>query len=77
MTSAHVTIVYMPTPALMSVEEFAHMHGISTSTAYKCIRGGAENFPPLRAKRTKPGKGGEYRITTEQAAEWRANLPDA
>jgi hypothetical protein len=65
------------TPALMSVEEFAKWHGISMTTTRDCIAGRAANYPPLRAKRTKPGKGGLIYITAEAAAEWRAALPDA
>ena len=65
------------TPALMNVADFAQWHGISESTVRDCIAGTAKNWPPLRAKRTKPGKGGLIFITAEAAAEWRANLPDA
>lgn len=65
------------TPALMSVSEFAKWHGIGETTVRECIAGTSQNYPPLAAKRTKPGKGGLIYITSEQAAEWRANLPDA
>ena len=65
------------TPALMSIADFATWHGISESTVRDCLKGKAKNYPPLQAKRTKPGKGGLIYITAEQAAEWRANLPDA
>ncbi|MSS84530.1 hypothetical protein FYJ24_07075 [Actinomycetaceae bacterium WB03_NA08] len=65
------------TPALMSVKDFAQWHGISESVVRECLNGTARNYPPLQAKRTKPGKGGLIYITAEQAAEWRASLPDA
>ncbi|ROR94026.1 hypothetical protein EDD28_2446 [Salana multivorans] len=65
------------TPALMSVEEFARWHGIGPTTVRQCIDGTSANYPPLRAKRNKPGKGGRLYITAEAAAEWRASLPDA
>lgn len=65
------------TPALMTVKEFAQLHGISETTVRECIAGISKNYPPLRAKRTKPGKGGLIYITAEQAAEWRTSLPDA
>lgn len=65
------------TPALMSVAEFAKWHGIGETTVRECIRGVAANYPPLKAKRTKPGKGGLIYITAESAAAWRAALPDA
>lgn len=65
------------TPALMSVASFAKWHGISESTVRECIAGTAKNYPPLQAKRTKPGKGGLLYITAEQAADWRSRLPDA
>lgn len=66
-----------PTPALMTVAEFARWHGIGPTTVRECIAGTSKNYPPLRAKRTKPGKGGLIYITAEQAAEWRAAFPDA
>ena len=56
-------------PLLMTVAEFAKLHGLSESTGRKCIAG-----PPLSAKRA--GNGRIY-ITTEQAAEWRASFQDA
>lgn len=64
-------------PLLMTVEEFARLHGISPTVVRECLRGEAQNYPPLKAKRTKPGRGGRIYITAEQAAEWRASLPDA
>lgn len=71
------TISFPTTPALMSVAEFAKWHGLSESLVRECIDGKAKNFPPLRAKRTKPGRGGLLFITAEAAAEWRNQLPDA
>lgn len=71
------SIQFPVTPALMTVKDFAEWHGISESTVRACIRGDSENFPPLQAKRTKPGRGGLIYITAEQAAEWRDSLPDA
>lgn len=65
------------TPALMNVADFAKWHGVSETTVRECIAGVAKNYPPLQAKRTKPGKGGLLYITAEQAAEWRSLLPDA
>jgi hypothetical protein len=60
----------------MTVAEFAKWHGLGETTVRDCIAGRAKNYPPLRAKRTKPGKGGLIYITAEAAAEWRAALPD-
>lgn len=64
------------TPALMSVEDFARWHGISTSTVRECMAGTSKTFPPLRSKRSR-GKRRLVFITAEAAAEWRANFPDA
>lgn len=70
-------IQFPVTPALMTVEQFAKWHGISESTVRACLRGDSTSYPPLRSKRTKPGKGGLIYITAEAAAKWRASLPDA
>lgn len=64
-------------PLMMSVAKFAELHGISESVVRECIAGTSKNYPPLRVKRTKPGKGGLLYVTAEQAAEWRDSLPDA
>lgn len=69
-----MTTTTQSTPLLMTVAEFAKLHGISESTVRKCIAGDSESYPPLSAKRA--GNGRIY-ITTEQAAEWRASFQDA
>lgn len=65
------------TPAMMTVEDFARRHSISETTARECIAGTSKNYPPLKAKRNKPGKGGRLYIRAEDAAEWRASFDDA
>lgn len=67
------------TPLLMTVAEFARLHGIGETTVRECIKGASDSYPPLMVKRVRrPGstKSRIY-ITAEQAAEWRAALPDA
>ena len=66
-------------PLMMSVEDFAKLHGISPDVTRECIRGESQTYPPLNAKRArKPGsKKSRLYITAEAAAEWRAALPDA
>ena len=59
------------------VDEFARLHNVSETTVRECLAGVSKNYPPLRGKRTKPGRGGTVYITAEQAAEWRAALKDA
>lgn len=62
-------------PLLMSVDEFARLHGLSPDTVRRCIAGTAKNYPPLKAKRTR-GRAKRVYITAEAAAEWRAALED-
>lgn len=66
-------------PLLMTVEEFARLHGVGESTVRKCIKGTSDSYPPLMVKRVrKPGsRKSRIYITAEQAAEWRAALADA
>ena len=64
-------------PLMMSVDEFARLHGIGTTTAWECVRGESKNYPPLRTKETLTGRGKRTYVTAEAAAEWRAALPDA
>lgn len=66
-------------PLMMTIQEFADLHGIDPKTVYRCVDGISESYPPLRAKRArKPGsKKSRLYITAEAAAEWRAALPDA
>lgn len=69
----------MTAPLMMTVAQFADLHGISETTVRACIRGDSETYPPLVVKRVR--KKGSNRshiyITAEQAAQWRAALPDA
>jgi predicted transcriptional regulator len=67
------------TPLMMTVEQFAELHSVSETTVRSCIRGESDTYPPLNVKRvSKPGGGKSFiYITAEQAAEWRAALPDA
>jgi predicted transcriptional regulator len=64
-------------PLMMTVKEFARLHCIGETTVRDCLAGLSKNYPPLRAKRSQPGRGGQIYITAEQAAEWRAALPEA
>lgn len=67
------------TPLMMSVTEFAALHGVGETTVRECIDGTSKSYPPLSVKRVrKPGSAkSRVYITAEQAAEWRAALPDA
>ncbi|MCD4549698.1 hypothetical protein [Schaalia sp. lx-260] len=68
-------VVVMHGPLMMGVDDFAHLHGVSKTTAWECINGTSKNYPPLKAKITGGGKQRVY-ITAEAAAEWRARLAD-
>ena len=74
MTATQPT-AYIYGPLLMSVDDFARLHGISESTVRDCIAGTSKNYPPLKAKRARGGRLRIY-ITAEDAAEWRAALDD-
>ncbi|HLR97221.1 MAG TPA: hypothetical protein VK053_22050 [Jiangellaceae bacterium] len=67
-------------PLLMTVRQFADLHGIGETTVRECIAGTSKSYPPLTVKRVKR-KGsrtpGRLYITAEQAAAWRAALQDA
>lgn len=67
-------------PLMMSVAEFARLHGVGETVVRECIAGTSDVYPPLTVKRAKRagtrGRGRIY-ITAEQAAAWRAALPDA
>ena len=63
-------------PLLMTIEQFADLHGISPTTVRRCIAGTSTTYPPLKAKKSK-GKRFLTYITAEAAAEWRNNLKDA
>ena len=66
-------------PLMMSVRQFADLHGVSETTVRECIAGTSESYPPLTVKRVRrPGSQKSHiYITAEQAAEWRAALNDA
>lgn len=66
----------MNSPLMMTVEEFAMLHGISESTVRRCLRGDSDTYPPLAAKKVGTKKRKRIYITAEQAAEWRAALKD-
>lgn len=72
MSSVKTVIIHGP--LMMSLAEFAALHGISESTARQCANGVSENYPPLTAVTTLGGKRYKY-VTAEAAAEWRASLP--
>lgn len=67
------------TPLLMTVDEFARLHGVGRTTVRDCIAGTSETYPPLKVKRVqkKGSQKSRIYITAEQAAEWRAALTDA
>lgn len=66
------------TPLMMTLDQFAELHGITRRTAERCLKGESKSYPPLKAKRARTGTGpGRIYITAEQAAEWRAQLEDA
>lgn len=67
----------MNIPLMMSVAEFAQLHRISETTVRDCIRGESTTYPPLQCKRVGSSRKSRIYITAEQAAEWRAALPDA
>ncbi|WP_276670246.1 hypothetical protein [Schaalia cardiffensis] len=62
-------------PLLMTVDDFARLHGLSSTTVRECIAGRSDAYPPLKTKRTRTGRKRVY-ITAEAAAEWRAALDD-
>lgn len=66
-------------PLLMTVAEFARLHGLGETTVRECIKGTSDSYPPLVVKRVrKPGSSkSRIYITAEQAADWRAALADA
>ena len=61
---------------MMSVAEFAQLHGVGETTVRDCIAGISKTYPPLMAKRVGKTKTRIY-ITAEQAAAWRDALDDA
>lgn len=69
----------MTAPLMMTVQQFADLHGISESTARACIRGTSDTYPPLVVKRVrkKGSKRSTIYVTAEQAKAWRDALPDA
>ncbi len=71
--------VEIQSPLMMSVAEFARLHGIGETAVRECIAGESKSYPPLTVKRVrKPGsKKSRIYVTAEQAAEWRAALKDA
>lgn len=73
--SVSKSAAYIYGPLLMSVDEFARLHGLSPDTVRRCIAGTSDAYPPLRAKRSRSGRKRVY-ITAEAAAEWRAALDD-
>lgn len=72
-----MTTPEIQTPLMMDVATFARLHGVSETTVRECLAGTSKTYPPLKAKRTKPGRGGRIHITAEQAADWRKRLSDA
>lgn len=69
----------MTAPLMMTLKEFADLHGISETTARACMRGESDTYPPLPVKRVRrPGSTRSFiYVTAEQAAQWRDALPDA
>lgn len=63
-------------PLMMSLRQFADLHGISYELATQCANGQPGNYPPLKVRRVgNPGsKRTRIYVTAEAAAEWRANL---
>lgn len=66
----------MPEPLMMTVRDFARLHGVGETTVRECIEGTSKNFPPLKAKKSGGAKPRIY-ITAEAAREWREALADA
>lgn len=71
-TVEHITHV-VHGPLMMTIQDFAYLHGVSPSTVERCINGEPGDYPPLRIKRI----GSKRFITAEAAAQWRDSLPDA
>ena len=61
---------------MMSVAEFAQLHGVGETTVREGIAGTSKTYQPLMAKRVGKTKTRIY-ITAEQAAAWRDALDDA
>lgn len=66
-------------PLMMTVRQFAALHNVSETTVRECIAGTSDTYPPLTVKRVRKPDSQTSRIyvTAEQAAQWRAALPDA
>lgn len=66
-------------PLMMSVSDFARLHGIGETVVRECIAGTSDTYPPLTVKRVRKKGSAKSRIyiTAEQAAAWRAALKDA
>lgn len=73
MTTQPITLA----KGMYTVKELADDAGLSPTTIYDCIAGRSKNFPTLRVKRSKPGRGGIIRIPAEYYAEWRMAWTDA